>query len=54
MRLTELVTPLKPLEAMARAGCSSPRTWAGHRELIRDGETGILFRAGMQLRWPLR
>jgi glycosyltransferase involved in cell wall biosynthesis len=28
MRLTELVTPLKPLEAMARAGCSSPPTSA--------------------------
>ena len=29
MRLTELVTPLKPLEAMARAVCSSPPTSAG-------------------------
>ncbi|HAZ61110.1 MAG TPA: glycosyltransferase, exosortase A system-associated [Gammaproteobacteria bacterium] len=45
MRLTELVTPLKPLEAMAmrRPFCASDV--GGHRELIRDGETGYLFPA---------
>ncbi|MGH9805757.1 MAG: TIGR04063 family PEP-CTERM/XrtA system glycosyltransferase [Terriglobia bacterium] len=46
MRLTELVTPLKPLEAMARGRLVLASDVGGHRELIRDGETGILFRAG--------
>jgi glycogen(starch) synthase len=31
IRLTELVTPLKPLEAMAQGACSLPPTWAGTR-----------------------
>ena len=46
MRLTELVTPLKPLEAMAQGQLLVASDVGGHRELIRDGETGILFRAG--------
>jgi PEP-CTERM/exosortase A-associated glycosyltransferase len=46
MRLTELVTPLKPLEAMAQGRLVSASDIGGHRELIRDGETGVLFRAG--------
>ncbi|HQU16074.1 MAG: glycosyltransferase, exosortase A system-associated [Chromatiales bacterium 21-64-14] len=46
MRLTELVTPLKPLEAMAHGGLVVASDVGGHRELIRDGETGRLFRAG--------
>jgi PEP-CTERM/exosortase A-associated glycosyltransferase len=46
MRLTELVTPLKPLEAMAQGKLFVASDVGGHRELIRDGETGILFRAG--------
>ncbi|GAB6067002.1 hypothetical protein JCM13664_03200 [Methylothermus subterraneus] len=46
MRLTELVTPLKPLEAMAQGKLVIASDVGGHRELIRDGETGILFRAG--------
>jgi PEP-CTERM/exosortase A-associated glycosyltransferase len=46
MRLTELVTPLKPLEAMAQGRLLVASDVGGHRELIRDGETGILFRAG--------
>lgn len=45
MRLTELVTPLKPLEAMAQGRLLAASDIGGHRELIRDGETGILFRA---------
>jgi glycosyltransferase involved in cell wall biosynthesis len=44
-RLTELVTPLKPLEAMARGRLVLASDVGGHRELIRDGETGFLFRA---------
>lgn len=46
MRLTELVTPLKPLEAMAQGRLLVASDVGGHRELIRDGETGILFHAG--------
>jgi glycogen(starch) synthase len=46
MRLTELVTPLKPLEAMAQGRIFIASDVGGHRELIRDGETGDLFRAG--------
>jgi PEP-CTERM/exosortase A-associated glycosyltransferase len=46
MRLTELVTPLKPLEAMAQGRVFVASDVGGHKELIRDGETGVLFRAG--------
>jgi PEP-CTERM/exosortase A-associated glycosyltransferase len=46
MRLTDLVTPLKPLEAMAQGRLMVASDVGGHRELIRDGETGVLFRAG--------
>jgi len=46
MRLTELVTPLKPLEAMAQGRVLVASDVGGHRELIRDGETGLLFKAG--------
>lgn len=42
-RLTELVTPLKPLEAMAKGRPVVASDVGGHRELIRPGETGILF-----------
>jgi PEP-CTERM/exosortase A-associated glycosyltransferase len=44
MRLTELVTPLKPLEAMAQGRLVAASDVGGHRELIRDGDTGTLFR----------
>jgi glycosyltransferase involved in cell wall biosynthesis len=46
MRLTELVTPLKPLEAMAQGRLLVASDVGGHQELIRDGDTGMLFRAG--------
>jgi len=46
MRLTDLVTPLKPLEAMAQGQLFVASDVGGHRELVRDGENGILFRAG--------
>jgi PEP-CTERM/exosortase A-associated glycosyltransferase len=45
LRLTELVTPLKPLEAMAQRKVFVASDVGGHRELVRDGETGVLFRA---------
>lgn len=44
MRLTDLVTPLKPLEAMAQGKLVAASDVGGHRELIRDGDTGSLFR----------
>ncbi|MEZ5709403.1 MAG: glycosyltransferase, exosortase A system-associated [Blastomonas sp.] len=46
MRLTDLVTPLKPLEAMAQGRLVAASDVGGHRELIRHGETGTLFPAG--------
>lgn len=46
MRLTELVTPLKPLEAMAQGRVFVASDVGGHKELIRDRETGRLFKAG--------
>jgi len=46
MRLTELVTPLKPLEAMAQRKLVVASNVGGHRELIEDGVTGSLFTAG--------
>ena len=46
MRLTELVTPLKPLEAMAQRKLVAASDVGGHRELIDDTVTGTLFPAG--------
>lgn len=46
MRLTELVTPLKPLEAMAQGQLFVASDVGGHKELIEHNKTGILFRAG--------
>jgi PEP-CTERM/exosortase A-associated glycosyltransferase len=43
MRLTDLVTPLKPLEAMAQKRLVAASDVGGHRELIEDGVTGVLF-----------
>jgi PEP-CTERM/exosortase A-associated glycosyltransferase len=42
-RLTDLVTPLKPLEAMAQGRIVAASDVGGHRELIGDGITGVLF-----------
>lgn len=46
MRLTDLVTPLKPLEAMAQGKPVIASDVGGHKELITDNETGFLFKAG--------
>ncbi|MDT8383051.1 MAG: glycosyltransferase, exosortase A system-associated [Gammaproteobacteria bacterium] len=46
MRLTHLVTPLKPLEAMAQKRLVVASDVGGHKELIEDGKTGVLFEAG--------
>ena len=45
MRLTDLVTPLKPLEAMAQGRILAASDVGGHLELIEDGKTGVLFGA---------
>lgn len=45
-RLTELVTPLKPLEAMAQGKLVAASAVGGHCELITDGVTGTLFEPG--------
>lgn len=49
-RLTELVTPLKPLEAMALGKPLLASDVGGHRELIVDGQNGILFPAASATR----
>lgn len=45
LRLTELVTPLKPLEAMAQRKVFIASDVGGHHELVEDGVTGALFKA---------
>jgi PEP-CTERM/exosortase A-associated glycosyltransferase len=45
IRLTELVTPLKPLEAMAMGIPVLASDIGGHEELVSDGATGLLFKA---------
>lgn len=45
MRLTDMVTPLKPLEAMAQGRLVAASDVGGHKELIEDGVTGSLFPA---------
>lgn len=45
-RVTELVTPLKPLEAMAMEKAVIGSDVGGMRELIQDGVTGLLHRTG--------
>ena len=46
MRLTDLVTPLKPLEAMAQGQPFVASDVGGHKELIEHNKTGVLFQAG--------
>jgi len=46
MRLTDLVTPLKPLEAMAYGKAVIASDVGGHRELMSHEQTALLFEAG--------
>ena len=46
MRLTDLVTPLKPLEAMAQGRVLAASDVGGHQELIHDNHNGVLFKSG--------
>jgi len=48
MRLTDLVTPLKPLEAMAQGKLVVASDVGGHKELITDGYNGLLYQSGSQ------
>ncbi len=45
-RLTNMVTPLKPLEAMAQGVPVVVSDVGGHKELVDDDRTGFLFEAG--------
>jgi len=45
-RITEMVTPVKPLEAMALGKTVIGSDVGGIKELIKDGETGLIFKAG--------
>jgi len=44
-RETRLVTPLKPLEIMAMGKALIASDIGGHREMVEDGATGLLFRS---------
>lgn len=44
--LTDMISPLKPLEPMAMARPVLGSDVGGIRELVRDGENGLLFHAG--------
>ena len=45
MRLTDLVTPLKPLEAMAQGKLLMASDVGGHLEIIQDEKTGVIFKS---------
>jgi len=45
-RLTDMVTPIKPLEAMAQGAVVVASDVGGHKELVSHEETGFLYPAG--------
>lgn len=45
-RLTDLVTPLKPIEAMAKGRIVIASDCGGHREIVTHGRNGFLVAAG--------
>jgi len=46
--LTQVVTPIKPLEIMSMQKPLIASDIGGHREIVQDGLTGLLFRSGDQ------
>jgi glycogen synthase len=44
--LTNMISPLKPLEAMSMARCIIGSNVGGIAELVKDNDTGLLFNAG--------
>jgi glycosyltransferase involved in cell wall biosynthesis len=46
LRVTELVTPLKPLEAMAMGKALVASDLPSLREIVEEGQTGLLYRPG--------
>ncbi|MEQ1864589.1 MAG: TIGR04063 family PEP-CTERM/XrtA system glycosyltransferase [Micropepsaceae bacterium] len=44
-RLTDMVTPIKPIEAMAKGRVVIASDCGGHREIVTHGRTGFLFAA---------
>jgi PEP-CTERM/exosortase A-associated glycosyltransferase len=44
-RLTDLVTPLKPIEAMAKQRLVIASDCGGHKEIVTHGRNGMLFKA---------
>jgi glycosyltransferase involved in cell wall biosynthesis len=46
LRVTKIVTPLKPLEAMATGRPTIVSDLPALREIVRDGVTGLLYRPG--------
>jgi PEP-CTERM/exosortase A-associated glycosyltransferase len=44
-RLTDLVTPLKPIEAMAKERVVIASDCGGHREIVTHGKNGLMFAA---------
>jgi PEP-CTERM/exosortase A-associated glycosyltransferase len=44
-RLTDLVTPIKPIEAMAKERVVIASDCGGHREIVTNGLNGLLFKA---------
>ncbi len=53
-RLTDLVTPLKPLEIMAHGKPLLASDCGGHRELVVPGVNGVLFQDGSPEAWARR
>ena len=49
-RITEMVTPIKPLEAMSMGKVVVASDVGGLKELVTDGVTGLLFPAGGRAR----
>ena len=46
LRVTEIVTPLKPLEAMAMGKPIVVSDLPALREIVADGQTGLVYRSG--------